>query len=251
MNIKAYIDRLEKAAVKCGFTISYYGKVGDTGLPALERHHEDGAPEIYISTGVHGDEPAGPMALLALLQRGSFPAVANYTLFPMINPSGLEAGTRENIKGIDLNRDYGSSPKSHETGSQIKWIGNRQYGLTLCLHEDYDGEGFYLYAHAKEGDATDYAGLALGAAEPFTGIDGRTEIDEMPAKDGHMYPPEDVMDMARVDLPEALYLLFNQGAEVSVTTETPSCQPITSRIDAQCAAVETLVSAYLKSVLKD
>ena len=245
MNIEAYIDRLEQAAGRCGFTISFYGQIGKTGLPVLERHSAEDAPSIYISTGVHGDEPAGPMALLELLRRKAFPDSANYTFVPMVNPTGLVAGTRENADGIDLNRDYGLSPVSEETRSQLEWIGQRQFDLTLCLHEDYDGQGFYVYSHEDPSDPNDYAGLAIEAAAPFTGIDPREEIDEMPARDGRMFPPEDVMDRSRNDLPEALRLLFHHGATVSITTETPSCQPIIGRIEAQCAAVQAILGAYL------
>lgn len=246
MNIEAYIDRLEVAALRCGFALSFYGKIGKTGLPVLERRCDDTAPEIYLSTGVHGDEPAGPMALLELLRRRCLPDGANYTLFPMINPDGLVAGTRENADGVDLNRDYGPEPVSAEIRQQLDWIGDRQFGLTLCLHEDYDGEGFYLYSNVDPGETFDYAGLAIEAAAPFTGIDQRTEIDEMPAKGGRMFPPESVLNTDRKDLPEALRLLFQHGSTVVVTTETPSCQPITARIEAQCAASLAIIKAWLE-----
>jgi predicted deacylase len=251
MNIEAYIDRIEEAALRCGFTLSFYGQIGETGLPVLERRHDDDAPEIYISTGVHGDEPAGPMALLELLRRRCLPAGANYTLFPMINPNGLVSGTRENAAGIDLNRDYGPDPVSEETRQQLDWIGDRQFGLALCLHEDYDGEGFYLYANVDPKETVDYAGLAIEAAAAFIGIDRRTEIDEMPAKDGLMYPPESVIASMGTNLPEALRMLTRHGSAVVITTETPSCQAITARIEAQCAASLTIIEAWLKDKAKD
>ena len=245
MNIESYMDRIEEAALRCGFTLSFYGTIGITGLPVLERQHSPESTEIYLSTGVHGDEPAGPMALLELLRRDALPHQANYILFPMVNPTGLQVGTRENAGGIDLNRDYGLSPVSEETRTQLAWIGKRQFDLSLCLHEDYDGQGFYVYTHSRPEDPIDYAGLAIGAAAPHTGIDPRRVIDGMPARNGRMFPPEDVMDTERHDLPEALRLLFHHGVAVSVTTETPSCQPITLRIAAQCVVVQALLGAKL------
>jgi hypothetical protein len=235
MNVEALSERIKEAANLAGFNLSYYGKMDGIGLPVLERKCSDDAPEIYISSGVHGDEPAPPMAVLEMLKLKGFPESANYTIFPLINPTGLQAGTRENRDGIDLNRDYGSSPASKEIRSQVDWLGKRKFALTMCLHEDYDGNGFYVYAHSKDKDGPDYAGLAISAAHPFTGTDTRTEIDEMPAKDGRMFPPMDVMDRNREDLPEALRLLFHHSAHVSITTETPSGHNITSRIAAQCA----------------
>ncbi len=247
MNITAFSDRLKEAAQRAGFTYATYGEMGEVSLPVLTRHHADDAPEVYISAGVHGDEPAGPMAVLDLLRRKALPDSINLTLFPLVNPQGLEAGTRENAHGIDLNRDYGTKPLAYETQTQLEWIGDRQFDLTLCLHEDYDGEGFYVYAHSTDKNSPDYAQIAIEAARPFTGIDGRTEIDEMPAKNGKMFPPVDVVNPKRQDLPEALRLLFHHGARVSVTTETPSCQPITSRIQAQCAVVMAVIEACLGS----
>ena len=245
MNTEHYHDRLVEAAAAAGFSITYFGEINGYGLPVLERREDDGLPEIYISAGVHGDEPAPPMAVIELLGKQPFPGGANYTIFPIINPEGLAAGTRENAGGIDLNRDYGPQPLALETRTQLEWIGDRQFDLTLCLHEDSDGEGFYVYSHMVDPDAPDYPGIAIAAAAPFTGIDQRTEIDEMPASNGRMFPPEDVMDRARTDLPEALRLLWKHGARVSITTETPSTQPITARIAAQCAVVQAVLAAFL------
>ena len=246
MNIEIYLERLKDAARRAGFTYSCYGTVGDTALPVLERIHGNGAPEIYVSAGVHGDEPAGPMAVLDLLRRKALPETANLVVFPLVNPAGLVAGTRENPDGIDLNRDYGLQPRAAETRAQMDWLGDRQFNITLCLHEDYDGQGFYIYAHSGDSDGEEYAAPALKAAGPWTGIDPRTLIDEMPAREGRMYPPLDVLDPGRPDLPEALRLHFHHGSTITVTTETPSGQPIYNRVQAQCAAVEAILKVFLE-----
>ncbi len=245
MDTKRYSETLPTAAKAAGFTIGYYGKINGFGLPVLQRRSGDDLPEIYLSAGVHGDEPAPPMAVLELLRTHALPSRANYTIFPLINPEGLAIGTRENASGIDLNRDYGPAPVAEETRSQLAWIGERQFDLTLCLHEDSDGEGFYVYSHMRDPGAPDYPGIAIAAAAPYTGIDQRNEIDEMPAKNGRMYPPEEVMDRQRKDLPEALRLLWHHGTLVSITTETPSSQPMKQRIDAQCAVVKAVIQAFL------
>ena len=235
---------MREAAKGAGFTVSSYGALDDVLLPVLELNQEEGAPWVYLSSGVHGNEPAGPMAVLDLLRRRSLPAGLNYTLFPMINPSGLLLATRENRDGLDLNRDYGFSPASYETRNQLAWIGERQFDLTLCLHEDDDGEGFYLYEHVPESCPHDYGQLALQAAKPWTGIDPRERIDDMPAQQGRMRPPASVMDINRNDLPEALRLHFHHGSRYTFTTETPSRHSITNRIRAQCAVVETILRTY-------
>ncbi len=68
---------------------------------------------IYISTGIHGDEPAGPLAALRLIQENHWPENAEIFLLPCLNPIGFTLNRRENANGIDLNRDY-RNPKSAE-----------------------------------------------------------------------------------------------------------------------------------------
>jgi hypothetical protein len=244
MNTETYLDRLRDAAIAGGFTWASYGRIGGSVLPVLRRVQADDAPEVYLSAGVHGDEPAGPMAVLDLLRQRRFPASLNYTLFPLVNPEGLAAGTRENGAGIDLNRDYGPRPRSKETRAQLAWIGDRCFDLVLCLHEDSDGRGFYLYAHQRIASPHDYAGLALDAARPITGIDGRTEIDGMPAREGRMHPPESALRDFGDNLPEALRLHLHHAASFTFTTETPSRQPIVDRIRAQSAVVKSLLETF-------
>lgn len=246
MHIENYSERITEAALRAGFRQTAYGRQGTVDLAVLERSAQDEtAPAIYISAGVHGNEPAPPMAVLELLRRDALPRDAHYTIFPLINPDGLCAGTRENATGIDLNRDYGLQPLAPETRAQLDWIGQRQFHLALCLHEDDDGEGFYLYSHNVDPDAPDYPGIAIEAARPFCGVDGRSLIDDMPARDGRMFPPESILDRNRADLPEALRLFFHHGTQVTITTETPSRMAITSRIAAQCAAVLAILEAFL------
>lgn len=245
VNTGVYNERLFSAARQAGFSAETYGRIGEVALPVLTRRREvAGAPEIYLSAGVHGNEPAGPMALLELLRRLAFPEGLNYTLFPLVNPVGMAAGTRENGDGIDLNRDYGFVARSAETRAQLAWIGEKCFDLVICLHEDHDGEGFYLYAHCEDSAPHDYPALALQAAEPWTGIDPREEIDAMPARDGLMSPPPSVVSRERPDLPEALRLHFHHGSRFTFTTETPSRLNLANRIGAQCAVVSAILNTF-------
>ena len=245
VNTEVYSKRLLAAASQAGFKAEFYGTAGDTALPVLTRRSDvPGAPEIYLSAGVHGNEPAGPMALLELLRRKAFPDGLNYLLFPLVNPVGLAAGTRENGDGIDLNRDYGLAAQAPETRAQLAWIKERSFDLVICLHEDDDGEGFYLYAHCEDSAPHDYPALALKVAEPWTGIDLREEIDAMPACNGLMAPPDSVLARDRPDLPEALRLRFYHGSRFTFTTETPSRLDLPRRIGAQCAVVSAILHVF-------
>jgi len=245
MDIEALLERLSEAAMRSGFKVSSYGKVGDVSLPVLERHCSPDAPDIYISSGIHGNEPAGPMTVLEMLRKDSLPQSVNLTLFPVINPIGLKMGTRENADGIDLNRDYGPKPSSYETAVHMDYMSAMSFDFAICLHEDDDGQGFYIYSHIPDSTEVDYPGLAIEAARPFTGIDQREEIDEMPALNGRMCPSDSVIESFGDNLPEALYLMNKHHSRYTFTTETPSGQPITKRMCAHEAVICALLKGFL------
>src|SRR5262249_26258888 len=76
---------------------------------------------IYISAGIHGDEPAGPLAARQLLEENEWPADVSLWLLPCLNPTGFELHRRENAKGIDLNRQY-HQPAAEEVKAHIGWL---------------------------------------------------------------------------------------------------------------------------------
>jgi len=65
------------------------------------------APCVSISAGAHGDEPAAPAALYALVRDRLLDPAFSYRLWPCFNPTGFGAGTRTNVDGADVNRSFG------------------------------------------------------------------------------------------------------------------------------------------------
>lgn len=222
--------------------MDFYDEQLDLGQPVFTRKAPKGAPSVYISAGVHGDEPAGPLAILECLKQRKLSQQIHWTLIPLVNPRGLLAKTRENPEGIDINRDFGPSPVSREARSLMACVGKAQFDLTLCLHEDSDGEGFYVYHHDKRTPPECYLQQVLHAAQPHTGIDLRTEIDGFPAKDGVALPPASTIEDFGESLPEALWL-FMEHTSLCYTTETPSTFAAAQRIAAQVAVIDTLADA--------
>src|SRR6266481_5329398 len=100
---------------------------------------------VYISAGIHGDEPAGPLAIRQLLQENQWPEGLDLWLCPCLNPTGFALTRRENDEGADLNREY-LNPKAAETRAHIAWLTRQpDFHLSLCLHEDWESHGFYVY----------------------------------------------------------------------------------------------------------
>lgn len=201
-----------------------------------------GAPRVYLSAGMHGDEPAGPLAAARLLQENDWPD-AHLWLIPCLNPEGLRAGTRGNAQGVDLNRDY-RTPQCAETVGHIAWLRRQpRFDLTLLLHEDWESHGFYTY-EVNTGGAPSLARDIIAAAgtacpvDPSPVIDGR-DISE-PGILRPVLTPEE-----RPDWPEALWLIRHRSP-LSYTLEAPSDWPMDARVEALKRAVRAALRAFLR-----
>lgn len=243
MRVKELQERLVEAGRRAGFRMMIYGEVGGIELPAFVREAAEDAPRVYLSAGVHGDEPAGPLAILELFRKKLLPESVQWSVVPLVNPLGLEKGTRENLDGVDLNRDYGATPQALETQAHKAWLTGRAFDLAFCLHEDFEATGGYLYEITPL-DEPSHARPLLEAMRPHVGIDPAEEIDGMPASNGLMAPPRDVLLPERDDLPEALLLYFQNQCPRVYTLETPSAANIVQRVAAQTAAVLAAIDLF-------
>jgi len=243
----AYAQEVEAAARADGWTIRHLSPTASSARPWLQRAAKTGpgAPHIYLSSGIHGDEVSGPLALLEMLRRPDFFAEFEATIFPMLNPEGLARNTRENAEGIDLNRDYRNT-KSKEVASHIDALQTLgRFDAAMMLHEDFEGIGAYLFELNDELSPT-LGGEIIAAMGRHVPIDLRPEIDEFPASGGVISRNKIVALLGpiedRPDWPEAIYLSVHH-AKVSYTTETPKPFAIGQRVAAQIAAVQTLLGA--------
>ena len=247
----AYAKELEVVAQADGWTIRHLSPTGSGSRPWLQRPAKTGpgAPRAYLSSGIHGDEISGPLALLEMLRLPGFFGEFEVTIFPLLNPDGLARNIRENGEGIDLNRDYRAG-KAKETASHIealKTLG--PLDAAMMLHEDYEGIGAYVYELNDELSPTLGREIitAMGRHVP---IDLRPEIEEAPAREGLISRRDLVEKHGRIedrpDWPEAIYLSVNH-TRVAYTSETPKPFPLEQRVAAQIAAVEALLGALQKS----
>ena len=245
----AFARDIEEAGRVGGWTIRYLSPTTSSTRPWLQRTAPNGpgAPSVYLSSGIHGDEVSGPFALQEMLRKPDFFASFDVTIFPMLNPDGLARGVRGNADGIDLNRDYRNS-KSAEIVSHseaLKTLG--RFNGAMMLHEDWEGIGAYLYELNDE-LAPPLGREMIAAMGRHVPIDQRPEIEEAPAYGGIISrrdlvakhgPIED-----RPDWPEAIYLGVHHTS-LAYTTETPKPFPLAARVQAQIAAVETLLGALI------
>ena len=87
-----------------GLVMSLYGETGGYPLFAVEsdRYHVE-VPSVYLSAGIHGDEPAPVEALIRWAETSlSEHRRWNLLIFPCLNPWGLERNSRVDEDGRDL-----------------------------------------------------------------------------------------------------------------------------------------------------
>lgn len=213
-----------------------FAKAGPWPVFYLETQAKSGPddpPWHYISAGVHGDEAAPPWGLLEwagknvrLLQRHPF------ILFPVLNPVGLMLNTRADQRGVDLNRAFNST----EEPVVVAWrrvVGQRRLAISLCLHEDYDGQGCYIYELTRQKASIGPA--ILKDTSRIIATDERKRIDGRGAKQGliiRRIPP----DMP--GQPEAI-VLHHLGSPVTLTFESPSEFCLTDRTAVQRRFIES------------
>lgn len=233
-----YTPRFAAAAHAAGFKAELFGEILGHPLMGYTKRTPGPRPRVYLSAGMHGDEPAPPWALLRLAEDGFFDGRCNWFVCPLLNPTGFINGTRENHARTDLNRDY-KGPQSVEVRAHVAWLQRQpNFDLIICLHEDWEATGFYLYELNPDNRPT-LANVMIAAAAQLGPIDPAAIIDGRPiAEPGIIRPVSD--PLLRETWPEAIYLRNHHGT-LDYTIETASAGPLPQRIDTQCAVVRSAV----------
>lgn len=241
IDIQQVEREIQSAAGEHGWRSETFFEGEDLRLFGLLRAGKSGAAgparRIYISAGIHGDEPAGPLAALKLIRDNQWPENLDLWFCPCLNPVGFARNSRENSKGLDLNREY-LKPAAEEIVAHIAWL-ERQPNFDLCLllHEDWESHGFYLYEQNPEGRPS-LAEPMIEAVSKVCPIDPNELIEGRPAKNGIIRPNLD--PRTRPQWPEAFFLI-TQKTRRSYTLEAPSDYPLQTRVDGLAAAVNAAV----------
>lgn len=238
----AFVADFDRETRPRGFLAQPLADVAGIQLRAYVRPNPSARTKIYLSSGVHGDEPAQPQALLELLRRDVFDDRAEWYLVPLLNPTGFVARTRENAEGIDLNRDY-RNPRSAEIAAHVRWLARQpRFDITFCLHEDYEATGFYLY-EVNTGELPSLAEIMLHAAASHGPLEQASIIDGREAAGPGIIRPT-IDPLLREDWPEAIFLREHHTS-LSYTLETASMQPPAQRVASTVSVVEAALDHFL------
>jgi len=195
---------------------------------------------IYLSAGIHGDEPGSTEGLVAWAEKcaGALAALPLFIL-PCLNPWGLTQNSRFDESGTDLNRafDRHGAPVVAAVRERLRGL---RFECGLALHEDYDGQGIYLYEGVR--GAAQIGERLLAAAAHIIPIDPRPRIDICRPKRGVARRRFDMRRYARLGgLPEAVWL-HREHTRHTITFETPSEFALERRIAAHGAVIEAGVA---------
>lgn len=222
-----------QAAAAHGWEVERLPAAEDLQLLALRRQRPGSRHRVYLSTGIHGDEPAGPLAMRQLIEADAWPAECDLWLCPCLNPSGFPLNRRESREGKDLNRDY-RQPATPEIRAHTDWLARQPaFDLSLCLHEDWESHGFYVYELNPSG-LPSLAEIIIEAVARVCPIDLSPIIEGREASGGIIRPSLD--PRSRPDWPEAFHLIQFK-TRLSYTLEAPSDFPLPVRVAALVAAV--------------
>ncbi len=194
---------------------------------------------IYISAGIHGDEPGSTEGLITWAEGlGRRLAKLPLLLLPCLNPWGLVNNRRSNGRGEDLNRAFHREKDLVVISAVKQLVAPYQFAASLMLHEDYDGQGVYLYEIQRVkpywGEALLKAALGHLPTDPRPRIDGRTLTKGVHRR------RLDHRRFAKIGYPEAIWLHQEHSAR-SFTVETPSEFALERRVGAQVAMIEEMM----------
>jgi murein peptide amidase A len=258
IDIDAVQNETARLAREQGWTCESLLNEDGCELIALSRVSPSARKSIYLSSGMHGDEPAPPLAILNLFWQHQWPSDWNIYICPCLNPRGFRVNQRVNPDGIDLNRDYRDS-KSKEIRAHVAWLEKQpSFSVTASLHEDWEASGFYVYQLGQL-SADSVTRHILRQVEQICAIDHSSMIDQLPADEG-------VLDLAlhSLQMNEALIdrlgetstdtiivrrsnsiwsepiFLVNRKTQISYTFESASACPLELRVQALTRAVNAL-----------
>ncbi len=232
------IQRWRRVAQRCGTRLQRWGIVGELPLYFLRTRALSREGGLYISAGIHGDEPGATEGLIEWAEReGERLRELPLMIFPCLNPWGLIANSRFDQAGLDLNRSFHRDELPFVAGwKQV--IAPYRFSVALNLHEDYDGQGLYLYEVQR---AQPYWGEELiEIARPIIPIEQRVSVDGRRSKAGVIRRRLNMGLFKIMGYPEAIWLHLHHS-ERTFTIETPSEFALPHRAAAHVAIIEECV----------
>ncbi len=240
-SIEVFLKPLrDLAALKMDFLGPFTIRAEPYSIPRISFRGPNSTDPIRIGIfgAIHGDEPAGALAIaqfLALLV--AEPALAeDYQIhaYPICNPTGFEDDTRCSRRGCDLNREFWQSSPEAEVQILENELRTQHFHGLIQLHADDTSEGIYGFVRG----ATLTENLlrpALREAGKILPRNNNALIDGFAARDGMIYDIYKGVLAAPVEV---------EPVPFEIVFETPHLAPMELQVSALNAAMRTILQEY-------
>lgn len=243
-----YRNRLEALAQRRGYELIVLGTIYDEPLLMLRCGTEDpSAPRLLVSSGFHGEEPAGPWGVLEFLEMADPRLLSRtrLTVLPLVNVTGFQAGTRFNACGENPNRGYRGLPGENPSGEgrlllaygDLLQQASRD-GLLTC-HEDVLLSHGYVYSSERAATPGPFSQALLRVIAANFPVHPDGTVDGCAVEGGIVFNHDDGSFES---------WLMQRGAARAACVETPGQHPIARRIAAQRAMIEAFLDHALQAV---
>ena len=236
------------------FRLSEIGAVERFGLqfPILAGAVGDGPRSAIIVAGTHGDEIAGPLALLEFWEaEANHASIADMQILflPLINPFGFARGIRGNGV-VDLNRHFERPTAQPENEIVLNFLLQHRAELLVSLHEDVTSQCFYMYESGVRNRrlfarivADDVALLDAIESQGYA-VCGSDHVDGNYNRSGLVVSNPGSVRASRSGALEPTLLRRGVIRRV-VGFETPGRQPLSDRMRQQQLAFQHVLRSFL------
>ncbi len=194
---------------------------------------------VVITGGVHGDEPSGAGAAMMFAEwLATEPKIrerVEFVVIPMVNPRGLEDGTRRTPEGDDVNRSLGEDPeKPTEEGRIVsRYLKANTFDLGIDLHSGSSRRNGFWLMHRGAQELLAPVMRAFDVEWPVLSGDVRPYIAQRPG----------VLVSENTGTMKDEFVRF--GARWGVTVEAPKSLSYLDRVFGEFELVQRIVGAAL------
>jgi hypothetical protein len=195
---------------------------------------------LGIFAAIHGNEPEGTQAIVALLQDlDKHPSTAkgyHIYAYPICNPAGFEAATRQNARGQDLARHFWRGSDQPEVYYLERELGVHRFAGVISLHTCHRHTTRHFFGRIRSSLLN--AALvqpALEAAHQFIVTDSRgSREDAAPNRDALESTPADFLTRTGELNP----------VPFEIHLEIPSLAPGLFQIQGTAGALKVILDSY-------
>ena len=229
-------DRVAAISENADVDLGVIGSIENLPVHRLVRQSSTAMTRrLLVTSGVHGDEPAGIEAVLRFLEPTppAYPGF-EFVVVPCVNPTGYVRATRENSRGVDIDRSF-ETDDEEEVRIIKNLFDSERFDCHVDFHEDWEATGFYMYETFESG--VGIGPTIVRRVEAVMPIDP----DGEESKDSESVSPGVLCVQPTWGQQGSLPYVLAHNTDHAVMFETPSGTDLETRIAAHLAAFDTVL----------